>query len=112
MTVAGEQGAADAERDVRRFAMKFYTEDGNWNLVGNNTPVFLVRGPYKFPDFIRTQKRDPKTNKSRSCYPPRSLPKSYRNMNGYGSHTHSFINATSERFWVKFHLMTQLQAAE
>ena len=61
-TVAGERGAADAERDVRGFAMKFYTEEGNWDLVGNNTPVFFVRDPYKFPDFIRTQKRDPKTN--------------------------------------------------
>ena len=61
-TVAGERRAADAERDVRGFAMKFYTEEGNWDLVGNNTPVFFVRDPYKFPDFIRTQKRDPKTN--------------------------------------------------
>src|SRR3989454_6265709 len=61
-TVAGERGAADAERDIRGFALKFYTEEGNWDMVGNNTPVFFVRDPYKFPDFIRTQKRDPKTN--------------------------------------------------
>jgi len=61
-TVAGERGAADAERDVRGFAIKFYTEDGNWDMVGNNTPVFFIRDPYKFGDFIHTQKRDPKTN--------------------------------------------------
>ena len=61
-TVAGERGAADAERDVRGFALKFYTEEGNWDLVGNNTPVFFLRDPYKFPDFIHTQNRDPQTN--------------------------------------------------
>ena len=61
-TVAGERGAADAERDVRGFAMKFYTEEGNWDMVGNNTPVFFVRDPLKFSDFIHTQKRDPKTH--------------------------------------------------
>jgi len=124
-TVAGERGAADAERDVRGFAMKFYTEDGNWDLVGNNTPVFFVRDPYKFPDFIRTQKRDPKTNlRSNTAqwdfwslspeslhqvtilFSDRGLPRSFRNMNGYGSHTYSFINAKNERFWVKFHFKT------
>jgi len=124
-TVAGERGAADAERDVRGFALKVYTDEGNWDLVGNNTPVFFVRDAYKFPDFIRTQKRDPKTNMRSptamwdfwSLSPEslhqvtilmsdRGLPKSYRNMNGYGSHTYSLINANNERFWVKFHFKT------
>ncbi len=124
-TVAGERGAADAERDVRGFAVKFYTEEGNWDLVGNNTPVFFVRDPYKFPDFIRTQKRDPKTNlrsptamwdfwslspeslhQVTILFSDRGLPKSYRHINGYGSHTYSFINAKNERFWVKFHFKT------
>ena len=124
-TVAGERGAADAERDVRGFAVKFYTEDGNWDLVGNDTPVFFVRDPYKFPDFIRTQKRDPKTNlrsptamwdfwslspeslhQVTILFSDRGLPKSYRHINGYGSHTYSLINAKNERFWVKFHFKT------
>ena len=121
-TVAGEKGAADAERDVRGFALKFYTEDGNWDLVGNNTPVFFIRDPLKFPDFIHTQKRDPKTNLRNTTamwdfwslspeslhqvtilFSDRGLPTSYRKINGYGSHTYSFINADNERFWVKFH---------
>ena len=124
-TVAGERGAADAERDVRGFALKVYTEEGNWDLVGNNTPVFFVRDPYKFPDFIHTQKRDPRTNLRNptamwdfwSLSPEslhqvtilmsdRGLPKSYRHTNGYGSHTYSFINDQDERFWVKFHFKT------
>lgn len=124
-TVAGERGAADAERDVRGFALKFYTEEGNWDLVGNNTPVFFVRDPYKFPDFIHSQKRDPRTNLRNDTmqwdfwsqspealhqitilFSDRGLPKSYRNMNGYGSHTYSFINNDGERFWVKFHFKT------
>ena len=124
-TVAGERGAADAERDVRGFALKFYTEEGNWDLVGNNTPVFFVRDPYKFPDFIHTQKRDPKTNLRNTTamwdfwslspeslhqvtilFSDRGLPKSYRHLNGYGSHTYSLINAAGERFWVKFHFKT------
>ncbi len=124
-TVAGERGAADAERDVRGFALKVYTEQGNWDLVGNNTPVFFVRDPYKFPDFIRTQKRDPRTNLRNptamwdfwSLSPEslhqvtilmsdRGLPKSLRHVNGYGSHTYSFINDKDERFWVKFHFKT------
>jgi catalase len=124
-TVAGERGAADAERDVRGFALKFYTEEGNWDLVGNNTPVFFVRDPYKFPDFIRTQKRDPKTNlrsptamwdfwslspeslhQVTILFSDRGLPKSYRHINGYGSHTYSLINGKNERFWVKFHFKT------
>lgn len=121
-TVAGERGAADAERDVRGFAIKFYTEEGNWDLVGNNTPVFFIRDPMKFPDFIRTQKRHPKTNLRSptamwdfwSLSPEslhqvtilmsdRGLPQGYRFMHGYGSHTYSFWNDAGERFWVKFH---------
>ena len=129
-TVAGERGAADAERDVRGFALKFYTKEGNWDLVGNNTPVFFVRDAYKFPDFIHTQKRDPQTNLRSNTtmwdfwslspeslhqvtilMSDRGLPKSYRNVNGYGSHTYSLINSKNERFWVKFHFKT-LQGIE
>jgi catalase len=125
-TVAGELGAADHERDVRGFALKFYTEEGNWDLVGNNTPVFFVRDAYKFSDFIHTQKRHPKTNMRSptamwdfwSLSPEtlhqvtilmsdRGLPQSPRFMNGYGSHTFSLINAENERCWVKFHFKTQ-----
>ncbi len=124
-TVAGERGAADAERDVRGFAVKFYTEDGNWDLVGNNTPVFFVRDPLKFPDFIRTQKRHPKTNLRSATamwdfwslspeslhqvtilFSDRGLPQGYRHMNGYGSHTFSLWNDAGERHWVKFHFKT------
>ena len=125
-TVAGELGAADAERDVRGFALKFYTNEGNWDLVGNNTPVFFVRDAYKFPDFIHTQKRHPRTNMRSptamwdfwSLSPEslhqvtilmsdRGLPCSPMHMNGYGSHTYSLINDTNERVWVKFHFKTQ-----
>lgn len=125
-TVAGEQGAADAERDVRGFALKFYTEEGNWDLVGNNTPVFFVRDPYKFPDFIHTQKRHPKTNLRSATamwdfwslspeslhqvsilFSDRGLPISPMHMNGYGSHTYSLWNEKGERYWVKFHFKTQ-----
>ncbi|MCY4425761.1 MAG: catalase [Halieaceae bacterium] len=125
-TVAGELGAADAERDVRGFAIKFYTGQGNWDLVGNNTPVFFIRDPLKFPDFIRTQKRHPRTNLRSpeamwdfwSLSPEslhqvtilmsdRGLPQSPMQMNGYGSHTFSFWNKKGERFWVKFHFKTR-----
>ncbi len=125
-TVAGELGAADAERDVRGFAIKFYTEEGNWDLVGNNTPVFFIRDPLKFPDFIRTQKRHPKTNLRSTTamwdfwslspeslhqitilMSDRGLPQTPMQMNGYGSHTFSFYNKDGERFWVKFHFKTQ-----
>src|SRR5688572_22234582 len=121
-TVAGERGAADAERDVRGFALKIYTEQGNWDIVGNNTPVFFVRDPLKFSDFIHTQKRDPQTNLRNNTaawdfwslspeslhqvtilMSDRGLPRNYRQMNGFGSHTYSFINAIGERYWVKFH---------
>lgn len=125
-TVAGERGAADAERDIRGFAIKFYTEEGNWDLVGNNTPVFFLRDPLKFPDLNHAVKRDPKTNMRSarnnwdfwSSLPEaihqvtitmsdRGIPFSYRHMNGYGSHTFSMINAENKRVWVKFHLKTQ-----
>ncbi len=125
-TVAGERGAADAERDIRGFAMKFYTEQGNWDLVGNNTPVFYFRDALKFPDLNHVVKRDPKTNLRNPAakwdffsqlpeafhqltidMSDRGIPKSYRHMHGFGSHTFSFINAKNERFWVKFHLKTQ-----
>lgn len=129
-TVAGERGAADAERDVRGYALKFYTKEGNWDLVGNNTPVFFIRDAYKFPDFIHTQKRHPHSNlRSNTAMwdfwslspeslhqvtilmSDRGIPKSYRHVNGYGSHTYSLINASGERFWVKFHFKT-LQGIE
>jgi catalase len=121
-TVGGEQGSADTERDPRGFALKFYTEDGNWDLVGNNTPVFFIKDPKKFSDFIHTQKRDPRTH----CKSPtmmwdfwslnpeslhqviilmsdRGTPYGYRHMDGFGSHTFSMINAQNEKVWVKFH---------
>jgi len=125
-TVAGERGAADAERDVRGFALKFYTEEGNWDLVGNNTPVFFVRDPYKFQMFIHTQKRHPQTNLRNmdmqwdfwsQCpeslhqvtilFSDRGIPASYRNLHGFGSHTYSLINAAGERVWCKFHFKTR-----
>ncbi|WP_304344287.1 catalase [Chryseobacterium koreense] len=125
-TVGGEKGSADTERDPRGFAIKFYTEDGNWDLVGNNTPVFFIKDAKKFPDFIHTQKRLPKTNlKSATAMwdfwslNPESLhqvlilmsdrgtPFGYRFMHGFGSHTFSMINAKNERVWVKFHLKSK-----
>ena len=125
-TVAGERGAADAERDIRGFAMKFYTEEGNWDLVGNNTPVFFFRDPLKFPDLNHAVKRDPHTNLRSAnnnwdfwsnlpealhqvtiTMSDRGIPASYRNMHGFGSHTFSLINAENKRVWVKFHLVNQ-----
>ena len=125
-TVAGERGAADAERDIRGFAMKFYTEEGNWDLVGNNTPVFFLRDPMKFPDLNHAVKRDPKTNMRSAdnnwdfwtslpealhqvtiVMSDRGIPATYRHMHGFGSHTFSFISANNERYWVKFHFKTQ-----
>jgi len=125
-TVAGEKGSADTVRDVRGFALKFYTEEGNWDMVGNNTPVFFIRDAIKFPDFIHTQKRDPQTNVKADTpqwdfwsqvpeslhqvtilFSDRGIPKGIPFMNGYGSHTYSFINANNERFWVKYHFKTQ-----
>ncbi|WP_092486197.1 catalase [Candidatus Ichthyocystis hellenicum] len=125
-TVAGELGAADAERDVRGFALKFYTNQGNWDMVGNNTPVFFIRDPLKFPDFIHTQKRHPRTNlrsptamwdywsaspeslhQVTILFSDRGLPQSPRFMNGYGSHTFSFWNKKGERYWIKIHFKTK-----
>ncbi|MDY1591466.1 MAG: catalase [Methanofastidiosum sp.] len=125
-TVAGERGAADAERDIRGFAMKFYTEEGNWDLVGNNTPVFFLRDPLKFPDLNHAVKRDPRTNMRSAknnwdfwtslpealhqvtiTMSDRGIPFSFRHMHGFGSHTFSMINAENERVWVKFHLVCQ-----
>ncbi|TNC77818.1 catalase [Janthinobacterium lividum] len=125
-TVAGERGAADAERDIRGFALKFYTEEGNWDLVGNNTPVFFMRDPLKFPDLNHAIKRDPRTGLRSAnsnwdfwtslpealhqvtvVMSDRGLPRSFRHMHGFGSHTFSFLNAQNERFWVKFTLKTQ-----
>ncbi|MCE7060214.1 catalase [Dyadobacter sp. CY343] len=124
-TVAGERGAADAERDIRGFAIKFYTEEGIWDLVGNNTPVFFLRDPMKFPDLNHVVKRDPRTNLRSAdnnwdfwtllpealhqvtiVMSDRGLPKSYRHMDGFGSHTFSFINNNQTRYWVKFHFKT------
>ena len=125
-TVGGEKGSADTARDPRGFALKFYTEDGNWDLVGNNTPVFFIKDAKKFPDFIHTQKREPKTNLKSATMMwdfwslnPESLhqvlilmsdrgtPYGYRHMHGFGSHTFSMINDKNERTWVKFHFITQ-----
>tara|TARA_Y100000780_G_scaffold232562_1_gene266495 strand:+ start:216597 stop:218033 length:1437 start_codon:yes stop_codon:yes gene_type:complete len=124
-TVAGEKGYADTDRDPRGFAVKFYTDDGIWDLVGNNTPVFFERDPLKFPDFIHTQKRDPETGRKDPrrmwhywslspenmhqlmiLFSDRGLPDGFRHMNGYGSHTFSLWNKDKERFWVKFHFKT------
>lgn len=124
-TVAGERGAADAERDIRGFAIKFYTEEGNWDLVGNNTPVFFLRDALRFPDLNHAVKRDPKTNMRSpqnnwdfwSMLPEalhqvtitmsdRGIPKSYRHMHGFGSHTFSMINKDNQRVWVKYHWRT------
>ncbi len=125
-TVAGERGAADAERDIRGFAMKFYTDQGNWDLVGNNTPVFFFHDPLKFPDLNHAVKRDPRTNLRSATtnwdfwtglpealhqvtitMSDRGIPLSYRHMHGFGSHTFSLINAEGVRHWVKFHFHTQ-----
>ena len=124
-TVAGEKGSADTVRDVRGFAVKHYTEHGNWDMVGNNTPVFFVRDPFKFMDFIHSQKREPDTNLRSDImqwdfwslspetlhqvtilFSDRGTPKGYTHMNGYSSHTYSFTNAKDERFWIKFHYKT------
>jgi catalase len=125
-TVGGEKGSADAERDPRGFALKFYTEDGNYDIVGNNTPVFFIRDPLKFPDFIHTQKRNPATNLKDATmvwdfaslspevlhqftilFSDRGTPRSYRHMDGFSSHTFSWINAAGDRVWVKYHFKTK-----
>ena len=125
-TVGGEKGSADTERDPRGFALRFYTEEGNWDLTGNNTPMFFIKDPIKFPDFVHTQKRDPQTNLKSAqmmwdfwskapeslhqvtmLFSDRGTPDGYRHMDGFGSHTFSLINAAGERVWVKWHLKTQ-----
>lgn len=125
-TVGGERGSADTERDPRGFAVKFYTEEGNWDIVGNNTPVFFIRDPLKFPDFIHTQKRHPQTNLKNAqmmwdfwshspealhqvtiLFSNRGIPDGYRHMHGFGSHTYSLISAGGQRTWVKWHFKTQ-----
>jgi catalase len=125
-TVGGERGSADSERDPRGFAVKFYTEEGNYDMVGNNTPVFFIRDPLKFPDFIHTQKRNPATNlkdpdmfwdflsltpesihQVTILFSDRGTPRSYRNMNGYSSHTYMWDNAKGEHFWIKYHFKTE-----
>ena len=124
-TVAGELGSADTARDPRGFAVKFYTADGNWDMVGNNTPVFFIRDALKFSDFIHSQKRDPRTgmrdatmqwdfwslspeslHQITTLFSDRGIPKTLRHMNGYGSHTFSLWNAKGERYWVKWHFKT------
>ena len=135
-TVGGERGSADTERDPRGFAVRFYTEDGNWDLTGNNTPMFFIKDPIKFPDFVHTQKRDPQTHLKSAAmmwdfwsrapeslhqvtmlFSDRGTPDGYRHMDGFGSHTFSMINADGARVWVKWHLKTRqgirnLSAAE
>jgi catalase len=125
-TVAGERGAADAERDIRGFAVKFYTEQGNWDLVGNNTPVFFLRDGLRFPDLNHAVKRDPETNMRSAqnnwdfwtalpeafhqvtiTMSDRGIPATYRNMHGFGSHTFCMVNAANTRVWVKFHWLCQ-----
>lgn len=125
-TVGGEKGSADTERDPRGFALRFYTEEGNWDLVGNNTPVFFLKDGIKFPDFIHTQKRDPQTNlksptamfdfwsrtpeslhQVTTLFSSRGTPDGYRHMHGFGSHTYSLINAAGQRVYVKWHYLTQ-----
>lgn len=125
-TVGGEKGSADTDRDPRGFAVKFYTEDGNWDLVGNNTPMFFIKDPIKFPDFVHTQKRCPQSNlKSATMmwdfwskapeslhqvtmlFSDRGTPDGYRHMDGFGSHTYSLIDAEGRRVWVKWHFKTR-----
>lgn len=124
-TVGGEKGSADTERDPRGFALKFYTEDGIYDMVGNNTPVFFIRDPLKFPDFIHTQKRNPQTNTKDAnmfwdflsqvpesvhqvtiLFSDRGTPDGYRKMNGYSSHTFMWVNAEGKGHWVKYHFKT------
>lgn len=125
-TVGGERGSADTVRDPRGFAVKFYTEEGNWDMVGNNTPVFFIKDPLKFPDFIHTQKRNPQTHLKDPdamwdfwslspealhqiviLFSDRGTPDGYRGMHGFSSHTFSLINAKGERLWVKWHFKSR-----
>jgi len=125
-TVGGEKGSADTARDPRGFALKFYTEEGNWDMTGNNTPVFFIRDPSKFPDFIHTQKRNPQTNLKDAnmfwdflsltpesihqvtiLFSDRGIPKTFRHMNGYSSHTFKLVNKEGKQYWCKFHFKTE-----
>ncbi|MFC2057056.1 catalase [Chloroflexota bacterium] len=125
-TVGGEKGSADAERDPRGFAIKFYTEEGNYDMTGNNTPVFFIRDPLKFPDFIHTQKRHPGTNLKDAdmfwdflsltpesvhqvtiLFSDRGTPRTFRHMNGYSSHTFKWYNDKGEYYWVQYHFKTE-----
>ena len=125
-TVGGERGAADSDRDPRGFAIKFYTDEGNYDLVGNNTPVFFLRDPFKFPDMVHTHKRNPATNlKDHDAFwdffahtpesthmvtvlfSDRGIPRTFRHMHGFGSHTFKWVNARGEGVWVKYHLKTE-----
>jgi len=125
-TVGGEKGSADSERDPRGFAVKLYTEEGNYDMVGNNTPIFFIRDPLKFPDFIHTQKRNPATNlkdpdmfwdflsltpesihQVTILFSDRGTPRSYRHMNGYSSHTYMWYNEKGEYSWIKYHFKTE-----
>jgi catalase len=124
-TVGGESGSSDTVRDPRGFAVKIYTEDGNWDLVGNNTPIFFIRDPMLFPSFIHTQKRNPQTHlkdpdmfwdfislrpetthQTAFLFSDRGIPDGHRHMNGYGSHTYKLVNAKGEAFYTKFHWIT------
>nr|AKZ20727.1 catalase [Tegillarca granosa] len=124
-TVGGESGSADTARDPRGFAVKFYTEDGNWDLVGNNTPIFFIRDPMLFPSFIHTQKRNPRTHlkdpdmfwdfitlrpetthQVSFLFSDRGTPDGYRHMNGYGSHTFKMVNKAGKPYYCKFHFKT------
>jgi catalase len=124
-SVAGEQGSADTVRDPRGFALKFYTSEGNYDLVGNNTPVFFIRDTMKFPHFIRSQKRLPDTglrdntmqwdfwtlnpesaHQVTTLFSDRGTPRTWRNQHGFGSHTYMWINADGERYWIKYHFLT------
>jgi len=130
-SVAGELGSPDTWRDVRGFAVKFYTAEGNFDLVGNNTPVFFIKDAMKFPDFIHSQKRlpgsglrdadmqwdfwtlSPETSHQVTyLMGDRGLPSTWRQMQGYGSHTYQWINAAGERFWVKYHLISRQGTSE
>ena len=125
-TVGGEKGSADTARDPRGFAVKFYTEEGNYDMTGNNTPVFFIWDPLKFPDFIHTQKRNPATNapdpdmfwdflsltpesvhQVTILFSDRGTPKGYRHMNGYSSHTFKWYNEKGDYFWVQYHFKTE-----
>ncbi len=125
-TVGGEKGSADSERDPRGFAVKFYTEDGNFDMTGNNTPVFFIRDALKFPDFIHTQKRNPETNlkdpdmfwdflsltpesvhQVTILFSERGTPRNHRSMNGYGGHAFMWYNEKGEYNWVKLHFKTE-----